>query len=257
MLKILQEKYKAGKLTKEKYEAKVKELLEDQDLDQAEYDAALLFDPKDDGEKLIYSESDMQSMAHNVARRTLRQELKKQGLDIDADNKGLVAAVVQLAKVGKESDGKGATATEQEIAQLRKDAAKVKTLEAQAKELALENAVLKSVGKHQPHNPSQVVRALNDYADLIDYDDETGLPTAKSITSVISKLAKAEPNLFKTPGTGTTEEEEDQEEDSQGGEFRSKPPGGSGGAGGSGGKNKADEMKADALRRMGITTDQK
>lgn len=257
MLKILQEKYKAGKLTKEKYEAKVKELLEDQDLDQAEYDGALTFDPKDDGDKLIYSESDMQSMAHNVARRTIRQELKKVGLDIDVDNKGLIAAVVQLAKTGKESDGKGATATEQEIVQLRKDAAKVKTLESQAQDLALENAVLKSAGTHQPHNPAQVVRALSDYKDLIEYDDESGLPTAKSVKNVISKLAKTEPNLFKTPSSQDDEQDENEQEEDQGGNggFRSKTPGGgSGGASATGtaAQKKQAEMQAEALERMGI-----
>lgn len=251
-LKKLQEKYKAGKLTKEQYEAKVKDLLDDGDLDQAEYDEALEFDPKATGEKLIYSEEDMQRMAHNVARRTLRQELKKAGLELDVDNKGLIAAVVQLAKTGKESDGKGATATEQEIAQLRKDAAKLKPLEKQAKDLSLEVAVLKSAGRFQPHNAAQVVRALGDYSDLIEFDDETGLPTQKSVTAVISKLAKAEPNLFKTPnGEGG---QGNQDEDPQGGGFNGRAPGGAaaGGAGGTGAATKEAEMMAEALQRMGI-----
>lgn len=252
-LKKLQEKYKAGKLTKEQYEAKVKELLDDGDLDQAEHDEALTYDPKaDTGDKLIYSEEDMQRMAHNVARRTLRQELKKAGVEIDVDNKGLVAAVVQLAKTGKESDGKGATATEQELAQLRKDAAKASALAPKLKDLALENAVLKAAGKHQPHNPAQVVRALTDYADLIDFDDETGIPDSKSVQAAIGKLAKAEPNLFKTPeGSGAGTEDGQQ----QGGGFSGRSPGGAaaGGAGGTGEAAKLAEMQAEALRRMGIT----
>jgi hypothetical protein len=252
-LKKLQEKYKAGKLTKEQYDAKVKELLEDGDLDQAEHDEALEFDPKATGEKLIYSEEDMQRMAHNVARRTLRQELKKAGLELDVDNKGLVAAVVQLAKTGKESDGKGATATEQEIAQLRKDVAKLKPLEEKAKDLSLEVAVLKSAGRYQPHNAAQVVRALADYADLIEFDDESGLPVPKSVTAVISKLAKAEPNLFKTPnGEGGQDNLDDNQ---QGGGFNGKTPGGgaAGGAGATGEAAKQAELQAEALKRMGIT----
>ncbi|TVX92214.1 hypothetical protein [Paenibacillus agilis] len=255
-LKRLQEKYRAGKLTKEQYEAKVKDLLEDGDLEQAEYDEALEFDPKEpEGGKLIYSEEDMQRMAINVANRKLRQELKKQGVEIDADNKGLITAVAALAKTGQESDGKGATATEQEIAQLRKDAAKVKTLEASTKNLSLEVAVLKSAGKYQPHNPAQVVRAMSDYADLIEFDDETGLPTQKSVQGVISKLAKTEPNLFKTAdGEGGTPDNQD-ETHPQGG-FSSRAPGGAvGGSGSTRQAAKAEEMKNDALQRMGIKLD--
>ncbi|NIK67927.1 SHOCT domain-containing protein [Paenibacillus sp. BK720] len=252
-LKKLQEKYKAGKITKEQYDAKVKDLLDDGDLDQAEYDDALKYDPKaDTGDKLIYSQADMDHMAINVGRRTLRQALKKAGIELDVENRGLVDEVVKLVKIGKESDGKGSTATEQEIAQLRKDAGKTKTLETQVKDLSLQNAVLQTAGRYQPHNPAHIVRAMGEYEDQLDFDDETGLPTARSVQAVISKLAKQEPYLFKTPnGDGGPGNQDDEHQ--QGGGFSGKTPGGSGGTGGNGGGNKAGEATvAEALARLGI-----
>jgi len=247
-LKKLQEKYKAGKLTKEQYAAKVKELLEDGDLTQEEHDDALAYDPQE-SDKAIYTEADMQSMAYSVAHRMLRKELKKAGLDLDVSKAELVSTLVGLAKTGKESEGKGATATEQEIAQLRKDAGKVAKLEARVKDLGLHNAVMKQAAKYNPHSLAQVVRALGDYEDLIEYDDETGLPNDRSINSVLSKLTKTEPNLFQAPN-GQDPDPEDKEK--QGG-FQGKPPGGaSSTSGASGDASKMAALQAEALERMGF-----
>ena len=197
-------------------------------------------------------------MALNVARRLVRKELKAAGIELDVDNKGLLAKVVELAKAGTEGGSKkeGDNKTDdKELAQLRKDAAKAKTLEAQVKNLQLENVVLKTAGTFNPHNPARVVAALADYEDLIDYDDETGLPTTRSVKQAITKLTKTDPYLFKTPGEGGDGEGEG--EGQQGGTgFSGKTPGGAGASNTKQKQTDAEKMKVEALARMGIKQQQ-
>jgi hypothetical protein len=241
-LKKLQERYRAGKLTKEQYEAKVAEGLEDEVLNQEEHDAALKFDPKaPEGGELIYSQEDVDRIVVTKSRTLLRKELKAAGIELDVDNKGLMAHVVSLVKGdGKKPEG----ITEAELATLRKDAGKAKTIGEQLKNLSLENAVLRNAGgQYTPVNPNQVVRALRDYADEIEYD-ENDVPDKRSVDLVMRKLAKAEPNLFKKPEDGAGDDDNDGGDDkggNGGSNFSGKPPGG-----GSGGVNSTKQTKEDA-----------
>jgi hypothetical protein len=263
LLKVFQEKYRAGKLTKERYAEKVKELLEDGDLTQEEHDKALEFDPKaKEGDDLIYSQEDMDRMAVNVARRLVRQEFKKAGIDLDVDNKGLLAHVVGMVKDGGKGDGKGGNVDEKELAQLRKAADKAKGLADKVKDLSLENAVLRNAGgQYTPVNPNQVVRALKEYADEIDYDDND-VPDKRSVDLVLRKLAKAEPNLFKTPEGGGSEDDDKSggagDEGKGGGNgFSGKTPGGGTGGNKGGNPSKDEATVADMLVRAGIKTEMK
>jgi hypothetical protein len=261
-LKRLQEKYRAGKLTKAQYEEKVKELLDDQDINQEEYDKALQFDPKaPEGGELIYSQEDMDRMAVNVARRLIRKEFKAAGIDLDVDNKGLLAHIVGLVKDAGKGDGKGASVDEKELAQLRKDAAKAKVLGEKLKDLALENAVLRNAnGPYTPVNPNQVVRALKDYADEIEYD-ENDVPEKRSVDLVLRKLAKAEPNLFKTPEGGNGDDDKSggagdgDKGGGNGSSFKGKTPGGGAGGGNSANKSKEDATLAEMLAAVGVKKD--
>lgn len=85
--------------------------------------------------------------------------------------------------------------------------------------IMLENAVLKMTGTHKPVNTAQVVRALDDYSHLLDYEDD-GTINGKSVERAIRKLAEAEPNLFVVVEGG------EGNEDLGGGGFKGKGPGG-------------------------------
>lgn len=259
-LKRLQEKYRAGKLTKEQYDAKVKELLDEQELTQDEYDKALEFNPKaPEGGELIYSQEDVDRIVITKAKSLIRKEFKAAGIDLDVDNKGLMAHIVNLAKGDGKEGAKGVT--EAELAQLRKDAGKAKTLGDKLKDLSLENAVLRSAGgQYTPVNPNQVVRALRDYADEIEYD-ENDVPEKRSVDLVLRKLAKAEPNLFKQADgdEGDDDNKGGAGDDGKGG-GNGKPFAGKGPGGGAGGNNSANKSKEDAalasmLASVGIKTD--
>jgi hypothetical protein len=259
-LKRLQEKYRAGKLTKAQYEAKVKELLEDGDITQEEHDKALEFDPKaPEGGELIYSQEDMDRMAVNVARRLIRKEFRAAGIELDVDNKGLIPYIVNLVKEAGKGDGKsGAQIDEKELAQLRKAADKAKALADKVRDLSLEVAVLRNAsGPYTPVSPVAVVRALKDYADEIEYD-ENDVPDKRSVELLLKKLAKAEPYLFKTSDGGGSEDDNPADDQKGGGNnFAGRPPGG--GTGGSkGGAQSKDEAKlADMLARAGVKPQQK
>lgn len=255
-LKKLQERYRAGKLTKEQYDAKVAEGLEDEVLNQEEHDAALKFDPKaPEGGELIYSQEDVDRIVVTKSRTLLRKELKAAGIELDVDNKGLLAHIVGLVK-GEQ--GKEGVITEAELAQLRKDAGKAKSLGDKLKDLSLENAVLRNAGgQYTPINPIGVVRALRDYADEIEYD-ENDVPDKRSVDLVLRKLAKAEPYLFKTP-EGGADEDDDKGAGNEGGKdrnsFSGKTPGGGNGGGKSNNQSKEDKALAEMLSSVGIKQD--
>jgi len=193
------------------------------------------------------------------ARALVRKELRDAGVDIsEIKPQELLAKVAEMAAAGSGKEKE----TDKEILNLRKKAALADTLETSNKALTIENAVLKAAGKLNPVNPAQVVRALNaDYADLLDFDEETGQLDPKSVNKAIKKIAEVEPNLFKT---ATKEEEQDEDDDQddleggQGGNFSGKPPGGAG-AGTGKQKKEADKLaagKAAALELLGIKKDQ-
>lgn len=251
-LKKLQKDYQAGKLTKAQYDAAVKDLLDDEDINQDEYDEALDFDPEDGGDdKPIYTQADMDAVVVKKARQLVRKAAREAGLDVaDFKPNELLSKVAELAAagVGKEA------ATDDETKALRKKAAAYDDLAPKNKALVVENAVLKAAGKYNPVNPAQVVRALNaDYADLLEYDEETGELEGKSVQKAIKRIAEVEPNLFKQP-EGGEDEEDDQEELDGGTGFAGKTPGGAAAGKGKQQKEatKLATTKASALELMGL-----
>ncbi|GKU79298.1 hypothetical protein [Paenibacillus sp. L3-i20] len=254
-LKKLQERYRAGKITKDVYDAKVAEGLEDEVINQEEHDAALKFDPKaPEGGELIYSQEDVDRIVVTKSRTLLRKELKAAGIELDVDNKGLMAHVVNLVKGEK---GKEGVVTEVELATLRKDASKAKALGDQLKNLTLENAVLRNVGgQYTPVNPNQVVRALRDYADEIEYD-EYDVPEKRSVELVLRKLAKAEPNLFKSPEDDDNDNNgvDDDKNGANSGRLSGKTPGGGASGGKPANKSKEDAALAAMLSSVGIKSE--
>lgn len=251
-LKKLQKDYQAGKITAEEYKTKLTALLTDEDIDQDQHDEALEFDPEEGGEgnKLIYSQADMNAAIMKKARQLVRKELRDAGVDVsEIKPQELLAKVAEMAAAGSGKEKE----TDKELLGLRKKAAAYDALEPANKALTIENAVLKAAGKLNPVNPAQVVRALNaDYADLLDFDEETGQLDPKSVSKAIKKIAEVEPNLFKT----ATEEEDDDldEDDKGGGTFSGKAPGGAGG-GATKQTKEAEKLaagKAAALELLGI-----
>jgi hypothetical protein len=85
--------------------------------------------------------------------------------------------------------------------------------------IAIENAVLRQAGALQPYSTRQIFLALEDpaYADLLEYDDRDELNPA-SVARALQSLAKAEPNLFKSPDAAEALDD---------GRYKGKPPGGS------------------------------
>jgi len=251
-IRTLQEQLKKGEITKDKYNEEIKKLLDDDFIDQDEYDEAMAFDP--DADKPIFTQADVDRIVVVKATKLVRKALKDAGIEIDASNKDLLTKVAELVKQGQASDGK---ATDQDLARLKQLEGKLPTLETKVKDLTIENAVLKGLdGKYKAVNPVQVVRALRfDYMDLVEFDDESGEVNTKSIETALKRIAAAEPNLFETAEGG---------DDNQGGDnqnnqgFRGKGPGG-----GTGGNNdnkdlakKKEEAKA-MLAKAGIVFDNK
>jgi len=226
-LKELQAQYRAGKLTKEQYLAKLKELLDGQDIDQKEYDEAKDFDPKDPDDEPKYSQREFDAQLLPAAVRKLRKELKAQGVDLDVNNKELLAKVVELAKLGQGKEPPKDSELAKEVDGLRKDAGKVPGLQAENTRLAMENAVFRVAGKYNPHNPARVAQTLladPAYTEMLEQNDEGTGYTSKSLDRAIKRIAEAEPYLFRAA------------DDETGGQqqrpgFSGKPPGGSANSG--------------------------
>lgn len=252
-LKKLQNAYKAGKLTKEQYQKAVKDLLDEEELTQEEYDDAVDFDPKGDDDTAIYSQADVDRIVLRKAQQKVKQILKDAGVDVDSiPKKDLFTKLAEVVKNGNAA-GEG-TVDQKELADLRTKVKGVDDLKASNQKLAVENAVLKAAGKYQPYNANQVVRALNmDYADLLEYDDESGAIIQKSVDKALKRIATAEPNLFQTPegneGGGNNDD------DLGGGTFKGKPPGGAGAGGGNKDAEKQAALKKQALEMLGIKKD--
>lgn len=236
-LKKLQEQYLKGELTAKDYAEKVGQLLTDGDIDQEQHDEALDYDPEH--ERPQYSQADVDAMITTKAVRMVRKVLKDNGVNIDADNKTLLTTVAEKLKTAAE--GKTQLSDDDQKA-LTNANSKVATLEERVKDLAIENAVLKSAGTYNPVNPTQVVRAIRlDYMDDIDYDDTTGVVDAKSVSRTLKKVYGAEPNLFKA-----TDKNDEGKDD--GNKFTSKGPGG-----GIAGTDKEDSKVSEALSMLGIS----
>jgi hypothetical protein len=224
-LRLLQEKYAKGEITKEQYAAEIKKMKDEDILEDAEYETALEYDPA--GDKPVYTQADVDAMIAKKAAGVIRKALKDAGVEVDAANKDLTPKLIELVKAGV---GKDTTATEKELTDLKAKAAKAEEMAGKLQKLTTENAVLKAVGKYNPYSANQVVRALNaDYADLLEADDE-GCIDSKSIDRALRKLATDEPNLFKKAVDGN-DDGAGNNDDGQGGSFKGKGPGGSTGAG--------------------------
>ena len=237
-LKKLQEQYVKGEITAAEYTTKVGQLLTDGDIDQEQHDEALDYDPEH--ERPQYSQADVDAMIASRAVRMVRKALKDGGVSVDADNKTLLATIAEKLKTA--ADGK-TSLSDDDQKKLTAATDKATALEEKLKDLAIENAVLKSAGTYNPVNPTQVVRAIRlDYMDDIDYDETTGVVDAKSVARALKKVHGTEPNLFKA---GTDDNNNPNNDDS----FKSKGPGG-----GTAGGDKTDAKVNEALSMLGIST---
>jgi hypothetical protein len=259
-LKKLQADYAAGKITKQQYQQAVKELLDAEEIDQEDHDKALQFQPEgdeddDQHDKPIYTQADMDRAVLKKARSLVRKTLREAGVDLsDVSNADLLDTLVDRVKAGEGKE----KVDDKQLTTLRKKAEKVDALEAKLQKLTIENAVLLAAGKYNPHNPAQVVRALQaDYADLIEIDDETGEIDRKSVDRAIARLAKSEPNLFKQDDKGDEGQEGDEDGDNQNDQgsgsksLIGKSPGGTGAAGNKSQKQE-DKLLQEALEMLKI-----
>lgn len=244
--KQLQADYKAGKITKADYQAKLKELLDGDFIDQEMYDEALTLDPEAD--KPQYTQADVDRIVAVRANKMVRKALKDAGVEVDAENKDLLPKVVELVKIGA---GKAQPAQGAEVEALKMKAAKADTTIVENRRLKVENALLKTVGKYEPVSTQAVVTLLTSgtYSSLLEMEDESDLDPA-AINKAVKKLQADEPGLFKVKqddedgagGPGTEQ---------NGGEFRGKGPGG--GTSGGSSKDKDFAKKLEEAKGM-ITT---
>lgn len=243
-LEQLKKDLKAGKITLDAYKAAVKELLDDEEIDQEAYDKAVEYDPDNDtNDKPIYTQEDMDRVVVKKARQLVRKQLKDAGVDLEGvNNKELLPKVVEMVQAGATA-GSNESELQAEVKQLRAKVSKLETSEGDVKRLSVENAVLKAAGKYNPVNPAQVVRALNaDYRDLLDYDDESGALIPKSVDKALKRIKEAEPNLFQVTDGGGSDTDTD--------DFKGKTPGGAGQGNNTKGGKLAEQKKA-ALELMG------
>jgi hypothetical protein len=245
-IKRLQKLLTDGKISQEEYAEQLQELLDDNIIKQEDFDGAKDFEPESDDDKPIYSQADFDRSLVSKARKMVKKALTDAGVDLTGiENKDLLTTFGSLALQGQK---KGALSVdEKQLADLQKKAASFDQLQPQLKGLTIENEVLKAAGKFNPVNPKQVVRALDDYKELLEYDEDDVL-VASSVEKALKKLATAEPNLFTAVEGGTNDE--DDLEGQQGG-FAGKPPGGAG-AGGSKPAAKQEKLKTEALAMLGL-----
>lgn len=247
-IKRLQKLLTDGKLTAAEYAADLKDLLDDELIKQDEFDGAKDFEVEDEDSKLIFSQSDLDRQLLPKARSLVKKALKDAGVNLDGiENKDLLSNFGNLALQGQK---KGSlTVDEAGLNDLQKKAKQFDDLQPKVKALTLENAVLKAAGSYKPVNQKQVVRALEDYKEFLEYDEDENL-VPKSIDKALKKLAEAEPNLFTNAAAGNQEDDPDDEKQQQSG-FQGKPPGGAGTSVGKDQEKQAAQV-AEALSMMGI-----
>lgn len=248
-IKRLQKLLTENKIDLAEYKEQLQELLDDEIIKQEDFDQAKDFEPVNEDDKPIYSQEDVNRMITSKARQMVKKALRDAGVDTEGvENKELLTTFGNLALQGQK---KGSlTVDEKEVADLKKKAKSYDDLQPQVKKLTIENAVLKSAGELNPLNPKQVVRALDDYKEYLEYDEDENL-VPKSVDRALKELAKAEPNLFKTAeagegGAGSNDPEPG---------FKGKSPGGAG-AGDPKPDKKQEELKAKALEMMGLSKKQ-
>lgn len=245
-IKRLQARLESGKITAEQYTEMLGELLEDELVTQEEHDGAKDFEVDDPNDKPIYSQADFDRTLVTKARQMVRKALTDKGVDLEkVDKKNVIDHFADLALQGQKKGN--LSVDEQELAALQVKARAADTLQPKIKQLTIENAVLKAADKYAPINPKQVVRALDDYADSLEYDEDDVL-VGRSVDRALAQLAKAEPNLFKA----AEETDEDDPEDKTAGGLTGKSPGGS--TPPPAGKAKEDKLTAQALEMLGIKT---
>lgn len=251
-LKRLQEQYKDGKINKSEYEAAVAELLEDELIDQGAHDEAIKLEVEgNEDDKLIYSQADVDKIILKKSTTLVKKAMKDAGVDIPKGG-DVIGNLAEILKAG-EAAGMNDSDLAKENARLTKELEKTGSDSARLKKFQRENAVLSVASEFNPHNPSRVVAALDDYEDLLDYDDDGNLDK-KSVRSVMKKLAKAEPYMFKTTDAdggagGEGGDDAGKGENDKG--VKGKGPGG--GAGGAGSNTDEDAKVNEALALMGRT----
>lgn len=217
-IKRLQKLLTEKKIDAEEYTEQLQELLDDEIIQQTDFDGAKDFEAIDEDDKPIFTQADLDRQIVAKSRKMVTKALKDAGVTLDdVDPKDLLGTFANLALQGQK---KGSLSVDEaEVASLQKKAKQAETLQSKVKAMTMENAVLKAAGTYSPLNPKQVVRALADYTDLLEYDEDDNLVT-KSVDKALKELAKAEPNLFHA--------KEDEEDDPKQGGFNGKPPGGAG-----------------------------
>lgn len=244
-IKRLQKLLAEGKIDQAEYAEQLQELLDDKIVTQEEFDGAKDFKPENKDDEPIYSQADVDRMITVKARQQIKKALKDAGVDLDGvENKDLLTTFGTLALQGQKKGD--LSVDEKEVNDLKKKAKAFDDLQPQLKGLTIENAVLKAAGTYNPLNPKQVVRALADYSEYLEYDEDENL-VPKSVDRALKELAKAEPNLFKAAGS----EDDDDDTNKQGGGFNGKPPGGGSGAGDKS-QQKQDKLLAESLEMLGI-----
>ncbi|MGG3803160.1 hypothetical protein [Metabacillus fastidiosus] len=241
----LQKLLKEGKIDQAEYAEQLQELLDDEIIKQEDFDAAKDFEPEEDQDDKIYSQEDVNRMIIAKARKIVKKSLIDAGVDLEGiENKDLLATVGTLALQGQKKGN--LSVNEAELAELQKKVKKFDDLQPEIENLTFENAVLKAAGKHNPLNPKQVVRALEDYKEYLEYDENDKL-VGKSVDIALKKLAEAEPNLFKNKEVDEGEEDLGTNKNN----FAGKPPGGGGTA-----VTKQEKLKAEGLAMLGISKEQ-
>jgi hypothetical protein len=254
-IKRLQKLLSEGKIDQAEYTEQLQELLDDKIVTQEDFDGAKDFKPEGDDDKLIYSQEDVDRMIITKARKMVKKALTDAGVDLEGvDNKEILNTFGTLALQGQKKGG--LSVDEKQLADLQKKAKAFDDLQPQVKGLTIENAVLKAAGTYNPLNPKQVVRALEDYKEYLEYDEDDVL-VPKSVEKALKKLAEAEPNLFKPAAAGDDDNDDDQQGGQQqgGGSFQGKPPGNGSGTGDKSQK-KQDQLFKESLEMLGIKKQQ-
>lgn len=251
-LQKLQDQLSKGKITKEQYRSQLAVLLADEEITREEYTEAKEFEAEGGEDELLYSQEDMNRAVLTKARTMLRKIAKDAGVDLtDVSNKDLTQHLTDQLKTGGKK-GEGVEGDAKELETLRKRSEKFTELEKTNRTLAVKVAVLENIHEFNPHNPAQVVRALqaNEYADMIEVDDETGDVNARSVATALKRLAKNESNLFQTV-EGDEEGNNNPDDNAHQRKFSGKPPGGGGGNTNQN-QQQTDKVLAQARELMGL-----
>jgi hypothetical protein len=252
-IKRLQKLLTDGKIDLQEYKEQLQELLDDEIIKQEDFDGAKDFEPENEDDKPIYSQADFDRSLVAKARKMVKKALTDAGVDLEGvENKDLLNTFANLALTGQKKGD--LSVDEKQVNDLQKKAKAFDDLQPQLKSLTIENAVLKAAGDFKPVNPKQVVRALDDYKEYLEYDEDDVL-VPSSFDKALKKLATAEPNLFTSAGDDNHEGDDDLDNQNQGGGIKGKGPGGAGAGNGTAATKQA-KLKNEALELMGFAKKQ-